>query len=65
MAFFVADKFRENELSFTPGGYDVEIIYADKPSRIYKRVKNPQAFFRTAKKNDDSVVTYKTLQKSK
>jgi len=61
MTFFVSDKFRKNKLSFKPGGEAVEIFFQNGTSRIYSKVKNPEAFFRKARKNNSNVKSYKIL----
>jgi hypothetical protein len=65
MSFYVADRFRVNSLSLTPGGKDVQIFYTDKQSRIYSRVKSPFKFWQEAKKDDPTVKNYKVLGESK
>jgi hypothetical protein len=65
MSFYVADKFRENPLSLTEGGKDVEIFYDDRVSMIYSRIKNPFAFWKKAQKGDSTILGYKVLGESK
>lgn len=66
MSFYVADKFRENSLSLTPGGKDVQIFYTDQQqSRIYSRVKSPFKFWLKAKEENPNVKGYKVLGNSK
>lgn len=65
MAFYVSDEFRENPLSFRPGGYDVEIFYRGKSSRIYTKVKAPYKFWKKAKEENPDVKNFKVLGPSK
>lgn len=43
----VHESFRTNELSHTPGGYEVTVIYSNGSSRVYDKVKNPEAYSRS------------------
>lgn len=43
----VHDTFRTNELSHTPGGYTVTVIFNNGSSRVYDKVKNPEAYSRS------------------
>lgn len=43
----VHDTFRTNELSHTPGGYSVTVVYNNGSSRVYDKVKNPEAYSRS------------------
>jgi hypothetical protein len=61
--FYVADKYRTNPESLYPGGYDVKIFYADGSSRVYKRVKNPELYFKSAQRSSN-VVNYEILGES-
>ena len=65
MSFYVADKFRENPLSLTEGGKDVELFFEDRGSMIYSRIKNPFAFWKKAQREDPAVISYKVLGDSK
>jgi len=48
----VSDDHRKNELSFTPGGAVVKVIYRDGKRLIYGKIKNPIAYSDQTKKND-------------
>ena len=61
MAFIVDDKFRINELSFTPGGKNVEIFFKNKSSRIYTKVKYPYKIWVKAREEDPNVVNYRII----
>jgi hypothetical protein len=65
MSFYVADQFRENPISLTPGGKDVQIFYMGQQSRIYSRVKSPFKFWQKAKEENPNVKGYKVLGNSK
>jgi hypothetical protein len=41
----IKDEFRKNELSLEPGGCEVLIHYSGE-TRVYDKVKNPEAFSR-------------------
>lgn len=53
--FYVGDSFRTNPESKIPGGYDVKVFMDDGTSKVYSRIKNPQAYMKKVKK--DSRVT--------
>lgn len=42
--FYVGDSFRTNPKSLSPGGYDVKVFLNDGSSKVYSRIKNPQAY---------------------
>ncbi len=60
MKIRVKNKFRKSELSLIPGGYTVELKYRDGHTRVYDKVKNPEAFIRVAKRRDSNIVEDKT-----
>ena len=39
----VKDEFRKNDLSLIPGGIEVRVVYPGE-TRVYDKVKSPQAF---------------------
>ena len=43
-SFYVADKYRINELSFEQGGYEVAVTFTNGRTRIYDKVKFPGQF---------------------
>lgn len=43
----VHDNFRTNELSHTPGGHSVTVVFTNGSSRVYDKVKNPEAYSRS------------------
>lgn len=51
----VHERFRTNELSLRPGGYNVTVIYSDGSQRIYNNVKNPRAYINSIAK-DETIV---------
>jgi hypothetical protein len=65
MSFYVADRFRENPLSLTGGGKDVEIFFKNKSSRIYTRVKSPYKFWLEAREENPNIKGYRVLGESK
>ena len=42
--FYVGDEFRTNPKSRVPGGYDVKVFLVDGSSKVYSRIKNPEAY---------------------
>lgn len=53
----VGDEFRTNPLSLTPGGFNVEVVYATR-SKVYTNVKNPKAYVnRITSDADEPIVT--------
>lgn len=40
----VRDQYRTNELSLTPGGHKVTVIYSKGANRVYEKVKNPNIY---------------------
>ena len=42
----VADKYRTNQLSLEPGGYQVTIIHQDGKPFVYDKIKNPVSYVR-------------------
>ena len=65
MSFYVQDQFRENPISLTSGGKDVQIFFRNGQSRIYTRVKCPYKFWLTSKEDNPNVKGYKVLGTSK
>jgi hypothetical protein len=61
----VADIYRKSPLSKIPGGYDIEICYSNGDSKIYSKIKDPEKYYNSAKRCDDSIVTYNFLGPSK
>ena len=57
----VEDKYRTNELSLVPGGYDVEVLDNKEATLVYTKVKNPEAYCRHL----NNVVSFKILGESK
>ena len=47
----VGDSFRTNKLSLKPGGYTVTVVNFDGSSKIYTKVKNPEAYAKIASEN--------------
>ena len=47
----VGDEFRTNDLSHTPGGSTVHVVYKDDSVRIYTNVKYPKKYIETAMTN--------------
>ncbi len=43
----VADEFRTNNLSLTPGGSIVEITYANGKTLVYDKIKNPKKYIQS------------------
>ena len=54
----VADQFRENKLSFIPGGYTVVVVYQNGKVLEYDKIKNPIAYMTSISKNLDVKETY-------
>ena len=54
--YFVADAYRTNRLSLTPGGSTVKIIYGDH-FRLYDKIKHPKAYIEKITKNDLDITT--------
>jgi hypothetical protein len=46
MALQVADQYRTNPMSLTPGGYTVMVEYKDGTVLFYDKVKNPNAYIK-------------------
>ena len=55
MPFKVADQYRENPLSFKPGGYTVYVKYPNGQVREYDKVKYPWNFINKTKKENPGV----------
>ena len=47
----VGDSFRTNKLSLKPGGYTVTVVNFDGSSKIYTKVKNPEAYAKIVSEN--------------
>lgn len=47
----VGDSFRTNALSLKPGGYTVTVVNFDGSSKIYTKVKNPEAYAKIVSEN--------------
>lgn len=43
----VADEFRTNNLSLTPGGSIVEITYTNGKTLVYDKIKNPKKYIQS------------------
>lgn len=43
----VADEFRKNRLSLTPGGSTVEITYVNGQTLVYDKIKNPKKYIQS------------------
>jgi hypothetical protein len=54
--FIVGDKYRTNDLSLIPGGYNVTTLYADGSSRLYSNIKNPDAYINMIKRKDPLII---------
>jgi hypothetical protein len=59
----VSDDHRKNELSLTPGGSIVKIVYRDGKRFVYDKIKNPIAYSDHAKKNETVVEIWIDNQK--
>lgn len=65
MAFYVKDEYRTNPISLREGGFDVQLFFKEGAPRIYKRVKNPGAFYMKAKReNPGKIGHYRILGES-
>jgi hypothetical protein len=53
--YFVADAFRTNHLSLTPGGSTVKIIYGDH-FKLYDKIKYPKAYIGKITKADTDII---------
>jgi len=62
--FYVGDQFRTNPKSKTAGGYDVKVFLNDGSSKVYSRIKNPQAYIKTVMK-DPNVEDCKIIGESR
>ena len=47
----VGDNYRKSELSITPGGAVVKVIYNDGKRLVYDKIKNPAAYIEQIKKD--------------
>ena len=63
--FYVGDEYRKNDLSFTPGGFDVEIFDHRGKSAIYSKVKSPWHFWKKSKLDDPTLKFYRVLGPTK
>lgn len=54
----VADEFRTNHLSLTPGGATVEITYANGQTLVYDKIKNPKKYIQSLN-NHKTIVSVK------
>lgn len=43
----VADKFRTNDLSLQPGGYEVTVVYQNGKRFVYDKVKKPGMYIKS------------------
>jgi hypothetical protein len=46
MPLKVADKYRTNQLSMEPGGYEVTIIHEGSDTFIYDKIKSPGSYIK-------------------
>lgn len=53
----VHERFRTNELSLRPGGYNVTVIYSNGTQRVYNNVKNPKAYINSIAKDETILKT--------
>ena len=53
MPFKVGQEYRENPLSWQPGGFTVLVKYNNGQVREYDKVKNPWGFMKTTNDNPD------------
>jgi hypothetical protein len=48
----VADKFRTNDLSLQPGGYEVTVVYQSGQRFVYDKVKRPGYYIKSISAKD-------------
>lgn len=53
--YYVGDEFRKNDLSLTPGGSRVEVIYKTE-TKIYDKIKSPSAYVSVILKRDKNIL---------
>lgn len=56
--YYVSDTYRTNILSLKPGGYKIEVIYADH-FRVYDKIKYPEGYIKKIVELDNDIIEVK------